>query len=502
MEMGLRHRLARAVALATLLLIALPGVAGAYTTDAGYAASDYATGFPASPTSHAGPIGVAFDQSDNLYVADSSDGNLYRFQPGGGVASSATRVTQSPISGQITGLVVSRSGDLYLARYGAGDVVQIDPGTGQVLRTVATVPCATGLAIDPASGDLFVSENQCGSTIWRVSGFASGPGTTTAYAHVRGVDGLAFDPGGTLYAEADGTIAKVNGTQSPTPGASAVVATVPRADGVAFGAPVAGQPPFLVANRNDGVVTRVDFNQGGASLSDIFSGGTRGDFVAVDSHGCLYVTQSASIVRIAGAAGSCAFEPSTLGASSAAPAPRVIATVLGARPHQACTLMRSLKFRLRQQGRVRLRAATIYLNGRRVKQLTGSAVTAPIVLSRLPSSSFTLKVIATTMSGKQLITTQFFANCQKPKPAACVNTSSLTVSVPQAHGRRVVAVEVYVNGHLTRVVHGPSITRVALKLLPRGRFTVKLVTRDARGRRATTSHSFLGCATSTKHSSR
>lgn len=500
MDKGLGQGIARALAIAGLLVLAVPGAAGAYTTAPGYAAEDYATGFPKSPTNQWGPVGVAFDQSDNLYVADNYDGNMYRLQPGGGVASGATRVTQSPIPGQVTGLAISRSGDVYVARYGAGDVVQVDPGTGIVLRTVASVPCASGLAIDPTSGDLFVSENQCGSTIWRVSGYATGPGMVTSYASAPGADGLAFDSDGTLYAASDGTVMKIDGAQSPTPGLTADIASVPEADGVAIGVPVAGQPPFLVANRNDGIVTRVDFSQWLPSETNIFKGGSRGDFVAVDSDGCLYITQSDSIVRLAGALGSCAFLPSTPGASSPPPSPRVIATVLGASTHRACTLMRSLKFRLRQQGRIRLRTATIYVNGRRVKQLNGSAVTAPIVLSHLPKSSFTVKVIAITTKSKQLITRQFFAQCQKPKPAACVNTRSMTVRVPQPRGSRAVAVAVYVNGHRTDVAHGRSITRITLKGLPHGRFTVKLVTRDARGARSTSSQTFLGCPNSTGHS--
>ena len=125
--MGLRHGAVRAVLIAGVALLGLPGAAGAYTTAAGYVASDYATGFPENTANDWGPIGIAFDQSDNLYVADAADGNIYRFQPGGGTASDATRVTSSPIPGNITGLVVSSDGDIFVARYAAGDVVQVSP---------------------------------------------------------------------------------------------------------------------------------------------------------------------------------------------------------------------------------------------------------------------------------------------------------------------------------------------------------------------------------------
>lgn len=402
------------VLVAAGLLLALSGAAEAYTTAAGYTAGDYATGLPENAASDWGPIGIAFDRSDNLYVADTADGNIYRFQPGGGVASGDTRITASPIPGGIEGLVVTSAGQLYLARYAAGDVVQVDPGTGQVIRTVASIPCATGLAIDPASGDLFVSENQCGSTIFRVSGFENGPGTVSSYAPAHGVDGLAFDADGTLYAESDGSILRVEGTAGGTPGAVTNMARVPHADGLAFGAHSSGRLPYLVTNRNDGTVTRVDFGSGPPTETDIFSGGSRGDFAAVDSHGCLYVTQSASVVRISGSGDACALQPSTPGGS---PQTRVIVTPLGHSPARtskpACRRIRSLRLRLRQQGRVRLRSATVYVNGRKVKRLKGAKVTAPFVLTHLPAGSFTVRVVAVTTKGRRLATTKRYGGCAK-----------------------------------------------------------------------------------------
>jgi hypothetical protein len=382
-----------------------------------------------------------------------------------------------------------------VARYAAGDVVQVSPGTGQVIRTVASVPCATGLAIDPISGDLFVSQNSCGSTIFRVSDYSSGPGTVSSFASAHGVDGLAFDQSGTLYAESQGHVLRVTGTNSASPGTVTSMATVPRADGLAFGAHSTGQPSYLVANRNDGVVSRVDFGAGAPSQSDIFSGGSRGDFAAVDSHGCLYVTQSDSVVQIRGSDSSCGFEPTTPGS---APSARVIVASAVQRPAgSACTRIQSLRLSLRQQGRVRLRSATVYVNGRRVKQLKRGSVTKPFVLTQLPSSAFTVKVVAVTTKGATLVNTKQYSNCAKPSPEpACVGTTKLTVHVPQPAGTRVVLVQAYVNGHRKTVVHGRRITQLTLTRLPQARFTVKLVTRDARGRRSASSQSFQGCAAS------
>lgn len=429
-------------------------------------------------------------------MADHADGNIYQFQPGGGVASAATRLTSSPIPGGIEGLVATGSGQLYLARYDDGDVVQIDPGTGAVLRTVARVPCATGLAIDPASGDLFVSENQCGSTVFRVSGYQSGPGTVSSYASAPGVDGLAVDQDGSLYAESDGNVVRIAGTASPVHGAVTDLAHVPTADGLAFGAHSSGEPPYLVANRNDGIVTKVDFSGGLPSQTDIFSGGSRGDFVAVDSAGCLYITQPASIVRISGADETCALEPSTPGPP---PQPSVIATALGqSRPHsrgQACTRIQSLRLRVRQQGRVRLRSATVYVNGRAVKRLNGVKVTAPFVLTHLPESSFTVEVVAVTTTGKRLVTSRHYANCAKPPAAKCM--SKLIVSVPQRRGDPARLIDAYVNAKRVSVVRGKAIRQITLTRLPHGHFTVKLITHYAHGRPATSYKTYAGCPAGT-----
>jgi sugar lactone lactonase YvrE len=486
-----RSRQAGIAALTVGLLLALPGAAGAYTTASGYAAQDYATGFPESSTNDWGPIGIAFDLSDNMYVADNVDGNIYKFQPGGGVASSDTQLTSSPIPGGIEGLVASADGELYLARYSTGDIVQVDPDTGDVLRTVASVPCATGLAIDPVSGDLFVSENQCGSTIFRISGYQDGTGTVSSYARAGGVDGLAFDQDGTLYAESDGNVLKIAGTLSPTPGLVTSVAHVPGADGLAFGAHSSGRLPYLVANRNDGIVTKVNFSSAFPSQTDIFSGGSRGDFVAVDSNGCLYITQSNSIVRISSASDTCGLEPSNPGA---APPAQVVVTPVGHTRHTgpACTRIRSLRLRVHQQGRVRLRSATVYVNGKAVKRLNGAKVTAPFVLTHLPSSSFTVKVVAVTTTGKRLVTSTYYANCARPTPAGC--GSKLVVNVPQRKGDPATLVYAYVNGKRVSVVHGRAITRITLTKLPRGAFTVALITHYARGRPATTRKTYAGCS--------
>jgi DNA-binding beta-propeller fold protein YncE len=403
-----------------VLAAAAPWATG-YSPSSDYAARDYVTGFPTSPSISWAPTGIAFDQSDNLYVVDSADSNIYWFGLDGGTASPSNRLTPSPIAGGPLGMAIGPDGHIYVARHNAGDVVEIDPASGAVLRTVATgITCATGLAVDPVSGDLFVSQNDCGSTVFRVSGFQHGPGTTSPYStNDCCVDGLTFGSDGTLYASSGGQILAIAGTASPSAGSSRLVATVPHSDGLAF-APVdsSGVPPYLVVNRNDGIVTRVDQGPTGATPTDILTGGTRGDLAAVDSRGCLYVTQADSVVEITPAHGTCGLVPSTPGARP--PAGLALSTVSATTRRKAgaqCRRMTRLTIRLRQRGRIRLASATVYLNGRRVRSLHRRAATAPIVLSRLPKGRLTVTVKALTTSHHRLSTTRRFANCAPPPPA-------------------------------------------------------------------------------------
>jgi sugar lactone lactonase YvrE len=406
-----RRSVLLAIAAATVVF---PAAAPAYKAADGYVASDFATGFPVADCCGWGPIGVAFDRSDNLYVADAAQGHIYRFQPGGGEASAATRLTSAPIAGGPKALAITPDGSIYLTRYDRGDVVELDPATGRPTRVVVTgIACATGMAVDPLSGDLFVSQNSCGDKIWRVSNFASGPGTAQPYtAGLCCVDGVAFGSDGTLYAVNGGTLMKIEGTDRATPGAASSLAPAPEGDGVTVGRIAYGSEPFVTVNGLDGNVTRIDFSRTPPARSPLMTGGTRGDFAAVDSRGCLYVTQTDRIVRIVPQGRACDLAPTTPGPGPGAAG--IVADVLspaGRAGRTSCKRLKRVVMRVRQRGRVRLRSVKVYVRGKYRRTLRHRRVTQKIFIHRLPRGRFTVKLVARTTKGRRLTAKRRFRNC-------------------------------------------------------------------------------------------
>jgi sugar lactone lactonase YvrE len=273
----------------------------------GFNATSFVSGFVANG-SGVGPVGMAFDSAGNLFVAEYATGFLYKFPKTGGTASAANQLNTTAIAGSPAGLAFSKDGSLYLARQGAGDVVQVDTTSGAILRTIASgLSLPTAVATDPVSGDLFISE-PLAATVVRISNFATGPGTATVYATPGYVDGLTFGPDGTLYAALSGTIGKITGTNSATPGTVTVYpVSVPTGDGIA----VSANPNnlFMYSNRNDGILTKADLTGSSPVLTNIFTGGTRGDFVNVGPDGCLYATQSDRILKVTNSDGTCIAPP-------------------------------------------------------------------------------------------------------------------------------------------------------------------------------------------------
>jgi len=232
----------------------------------------------------------------------------------GTCSASAFKVNSSPIVGNPSGLVFSKNGRLLTSLANNQTIVELNPTDGTKIRVIAKLPTSQfqgfGLAIDPLSGDLFVSQSGGTGPILRIN-YTQPNVKVTAYSSVL-ADGIGFDSKGTLYAAtgscagggANVGIAAIAGTDSSSPGSFSCVTPVPSIDGLAV-SPKPGTP-ILFGNRNDGTITEVVRVQNQPpTVIDIFTGGSRGDFATVGDDGCVYATQSSSIIKVTDPNGKC-----------------------------------------------------------------------------------------------------------------------------------------------------------------------------------------------------
>jgi kumamolisin len=326
---------------------------GAETAAAGFTVTSPVTGF-ALATNCAGVSGTAWDPGGNLWAMNYPTGKLYEFAPAGGIAGTGTLIGTLPdvtppvgLPSCPHGLAFSKDGQhLYLARQfcgSGGDVVELSMTDASIVRNVTAsgaIPCATGIATDPISGDLFVS-TPCppgGGTenIFRISHPESATPTVSVYSSPGHALGLNFTADGTLWTEAfpfatptcafaEGPpaantryIVRIEGTASAHPGACTyLTAALANVGGVlpASNPTSPGNPPFLLATGgavNTGV-QKVDLTQTPPVVTTVATGGANNIIINGGPDGCAYVSNGDRIDRITAADGSCNFAASSAG---------------------------------------------------------------------------------------------------------------------------------------------------------------------------------------------
>jgi sugar lactone lactonase YvrE len=255
----------------------------------------------------------------NLYVADIVSDNIYKFShtlgqiacPGQIACSGSNQFVNSSTLSPYKphGMTFGKDGSLYVnlvlhTNLPDGEVVRLSP-SGTSYQVVATgLDWPSGLASDPLSGDLFLSETAGpgNNNIYRVSVTT---GAVTVYANTA-ADGLSFGPDGTLYAATPGGVSSITGTNKPQPATVTFITSVSCADGVAISLDE-GKPFLYTDNSCGGTITKVDLHT--LAQTNIVSGGSRGDFVTVGSDDCLYATQSDSVLLVANGVGNCPLPP-------------------------------------------------------------------------------------------------------------------------------------------------------------------------------------------------
>jgi hypothetical protein len=76
-----------------------------------------------------------------------------------------------------------------------------------------------------------------------------------------------------------------------------------------------------------------------------------------------------------------------------------------------CRSKRNFRIRLRQPKADPLVRATVKVNGRQVKVVTGTRLTAPVDLRGLPKGRYTVKIAATTATGRVIQGTRKYRTC-------------------------------------------------------------------------------------------
>jgi hypothetical protein len=80
-----------------------------------------------------------------------------------------------------------------------------------------------------------------------------------------------------------------------------------------------------------------------------------------------------------------------------------------------------------------------------------------------------------------------------PRSQGCVDRRKFSFAIHQPKRGRVVSVVAYVNGKRVKRVRGRRVTRMTLKKLPQGRFTVRIVATTSRGSRTVSTRRYSGC---------
>jgi kumamolisin len=318
----------------------------------GYAMTPFATGFLPKNTNFGGVgygcrgvSGIAFDAAGNLFAGDIHSGNIYKFGPTGGVAGAATLLTPTPIEPGMGGLTFGLDGKLYVAsnsttgNFFTGAVREINPVTGAVVRTVASsLTCASYLATDPLSGDLFVDDSCSGAgsdngSIWRINNPGSATPTTTVYATTPGVNGgVTFSTGGTLYvlSYTQNGVARVSGTNQPQPATLSVLPGLQNValNVVAIGAQPNGDAQTLVigtapdASGFPAGIKAFDTTTNPVTTSSILVNNAYANVQIIGPDGCHYASMAVAVYKITNADGSC---PLAIGGPSLALSPPTVA---------------------------------------------------------------------------------------------------------------------------------------------------------------------------------
>jgi sugar lactone lactonase YvrE len=272
------------------------------------------------------PQGIAFPTSGGVMVTDYSTGAVSVFADTDGQPYSAGVIGGTYPSGNANGLVSSLSGQIYMTQQGLGNLVKLNDNGSSAGVVASGLTSPIGMATNPVSGMIYISNAPGNGTIYQFNSVTNVTTTFIAGTGAHSFDGLAVSANGkTLYAAdwgVTGNIYAIDTTTGVLTNLGNISALYGRPDGLALGQSglIAGD---LFVNTNNGDVIEINLTTDAQTL--IASGGSRGDFVAVDPNGTLLLTQLNDVLRLSPVNGSFAVPGPVAGAGL----PGLIAACVG-----------------------------------------------------------------------------------------------------------------------------------------------------------------------------
>jgi subtilisin-like proprotein convertase family protein len=137
------------------------------------------------------PEGIAFDVSNNLYVAASEEGYVAEVSPAGVVSTTFTGLNHP------TGIAINKANEIFVADQGSDDIYEFSNGVRTTFFSGLNSP--EGLAFDKV-GTLYEADYNSGN----IYKFTPNGVRTLFCSGIPGVYTLAFTPGGNLYVASGG----------------------------------------------------------------------------------------------------------------------------------------------------------------------------------------------------------------------------------------------------------------------------------------------------------
>lgn len=281
-------------------MLATSAAVQAFSAGATFKVATYSSPVPVDASGR-GWLGLTFSSAGVLH-AIASDGNLYVASASG--PAPVTMIAVGAVSAGANGLAFGLDGKLYAAT--TAGVLEIDPATGATIRVVAAgLPGPAGLAIDPTTGDLFVTSNQF---VYWIADPASVTATAVIYTSLRlggptVSHGISINPDGTLYVSTDTQVWRV-----ANPHALPAGITVPSPEAIVSGVNLWGiavvtnnldtVARFVYTNTTDGTITRYPVPPAGGTPASVVTGGARGSFMTIGPDRCVYAAQGGAILRV------------------------------------------------------------------------------------------------------------------------------------------------------------------------------------------------------------